>query len=68
VEAVGLAITFDRQVELGDRDRGSQADVRQVARVAVDVSLPHLDRPFEYLVPESLDEAPGRQSGHPWCK
>jgi primosomal protein N' len=28
-----------------------------VAQVAVDVSLPHLDRPFEYLVPESLAEA-----------
>jgi primosomal protein N' (replication factor Y) len=27
-----------------------------VAQVAVDVSLPHLDRPFEYLVPESLAE------------
>ncbi|HEY7012441.1 MAG TPA: primosomal protein N' [Streptosporangiaceae bacterium] len=27
-----------------------------VARVAVDVSLPHLDRPFDYLVPERLDE------------
>ena len=25
-----------------------------VARVAVDISLPHLDRPFDYLVPESL--------------
>ncbi len=25
-----------------------------VARVAVDVSLPHLDRPFDYLVPEEL--------------
>ncbi|HEX5293703.1 MAG TPA: primosomal protein N', partial [Streptosporangiaceae bacterium] len=25
-----------------------------MAQVAVDVSLPHLDRPFEYLVPESL--------------
>jgi primosomal protein N' (replication factor Y) (superfamily II helicase) len=25
-----------------------------VARVAVDVSLPHLDRPFDYLVPEKL--------------
>jgi primosomal protein N' (replication factor Y) (superfamily II helicase) len=25
-----------------------------VARVAVDVSLPHLDRPFDYLVPERL--------------
>ena len=28
-----------------------------VAQVAVDVSLPHLDRPFEYLVPEGLSEA-----------
>jgi primosomal protein N' (replication factor Y) len=27
-----------------------------VARVAVDVSLPHLDRPFDYLVPERLAE------------
>jgi primosomal protein N' (replication factor Y) (superfamily II helicase) len=32
-----------------------------VARVAVDVSLPHLDRPFDYLVPEpaSPDAVPG---------
>jgi primosomal protein N' (replication factor Y) (superfamily II helicase) len=28
-----------------------------VARVAVDVSLPHLDRPFDYLVPERLSAA-----------
>jgi primosomal protein N' (replication factor Y) len=28
-----------------------------VARVAVDVSLAHLDRPFDYLVPERMDEA-----------
>jgi primosomal protein N' (replication factor Y) (superfamily II helicase) len=28
-----------------------------VARVAVDIPLPHLDRPFDYLVPESLDDA-----------
>jgi primosomal protein N' (replication factor Y) len=27
-----------------------------VARVAVDMSLPHLDRPFDYLVPTTLDE------------
>lgn len=26
-----------------------------VARVAVDMSLPHLDRPFDYLVPAELD-------------
>ena len=28
-----------------------------VARVLVDTGLVHLDRPFEYLVPEELDEA-----------
>lgn len=28
-----------------------------VARVAVDVSLPHLDRPFDYQVPSADDEA-----------
>ena len=27
-----------------------------VARVAVDISLPHLDRPFDYLVPAAYDE------------
>ncbi|HKA70149.1 MAG TPA: primosomal protein N' [Actinomycetes bacterium] len=27
-----------------------------VARVVVDVSLPHLDRPFDYLVPETMAE------------
>lgn len=27
-----------------------------VARVAVDMPLPHLDRPFDYLVPADLDE------------
>jgi primosomal protein N' (replication factor Y) (superfamily II helicase) len=28
-----------------------------VARVAVDISLPHLDRPFDYLVPDSMAES-----------
>ncbi|HEY9336715.1 MAG TPA: primosome assembly protein PriA, partial [Kribbella sp.] len=28
-----------------------------VARIAVDVSLPHLDRPFDYLVPDDMAEA-----------
>ncbi|HEV2889919.1 MAG TPA: primosomal protein N' [Frankiaceae bacterium] len=28
-----------------------------VARIAVDVPLAHLDRPFDYAVPEALDEA-----------
>jgi primosomal protein N' (replication factor Y) len=32
------------------------ASILPVAQVAVDVSLSHLDRPFEYLVPESLAE------------
>ena len=30
------------------------AAVDPVARIAVEVSLPHLDRPFDYLVPEQL--------------
>ena len=30
---------------------------RPVARVVVDVPLPHLDRPFDYAVPADLDEA-----------
>jgi primosomal protein N' (replication factor Y) (superfamily II helicase) len=34
-------------------DRRPAAEL-PVASVAVDISLPHLDRPFDYLVPESL--------------
>jgi primosomal protein N' (replication factor Y) (superfamily II helicase) len=30
------------------------AEVDPVARIAVELSLPHLDRPFDYLVPEQL--------------
>jgi primosomal protein N' (replication factor Y) (superfamily II helicase) len=37
-------------------DRQPAADM-PVARVAVDISLPHLDRPFDYLVPDSLAAA-----------
>lgn len=33
------------------------AAVRPVARVAVDVPLAHLDRPFDYVVPEGMEEA-----------
>ncbi len=43
------------------RHRGASARAAQqpaaelpIARVAVDISLPHLDRPFDYLVPETL--------------
>ncbi|MEJ7651206.1 MAG: primosomal protein N' [Nakamurella sp.] len=32
------------------------ADSLPIARVAVDISLTHLDRPFDYLVPEQLAE------------
>jgi len=40
----------------GSAARGGKvaAESLPVARVAVDVSLPHLDRPFDYLVPEKL--------------
>ncbi|WP_203566439.1 primosomal protein N' [Aestuariimicrobium ganziense] len=33
----------------------TEAPALPVARVAVDVSLAHLDRPFDYLVPEAMD-------------
>ncbi|MDT7580349.1 MAG: hypothetical protein QOK35_1613 [Pseudonocardiales bacterium] len=41
------------------RTRGEwrQADTLPVARVAVDVGLAHLDRPFDYRVPAHLDDA-----------
>lgn len=40
---------------------GSVANELPVARVLLDVPLPHLDRPFDYLVPESMadDAVPG---------
>ena len=43
------------------RGATAAADSLPVAQVAVDVSLPHLDRPFDYLVPERLaqDAVPG---------
>lgn len=47
----------------GSRARRGQAGSRTpatrrpVARVAVDVSLAHLDRPFDYLVPADLSDA-----------
>ncbi|MGV9327881.1 primosomal protein N' [Streptosporangium sandarakinum] len=41
----------------GETARGvpEPAAVLPVARVAVDTPLPHLDRPFDYLVPASMD-------------
>ena len=43
----------------GSAGRGGKtpASSLPVARVAVDVSLPHLDRAFDYLVPEKLSAA-----------
>jgi primosomal protein N' (replication factor Y) len=43
----------------GSAVRGGKvaAESLPVARVAVDVSLAHLDRPFDYLVPEKLSTA-----------
>ncbi len=35
------------------------AEELPVARVAVDMSLPHLDRPFDYLVPAELSDTAG---------
>jgi primosomal protein N' (replication factor Y) (superfamily II helicase) len=35
----------------------SVSEHRPVARVAVEISLAHLDRPFDYLVPASMDDA-----------
>ena len=40
----------------GPKDQAVSARL-PVARVAVDISLAHLDRPFDYLVPASMDEA-----------
>ena len=39
------------------KPRPEQAAELPVARVAVDVELAHLDRPFDYLVPEPLSTA-----------
>ena len=38
------------------RDPGPVAAVLPVARIAVDIPLAHLDRPFDYLVPERLSD------------
>jgi primosomal protein N' (replication factor Y) len=38
-----------------DREPPPIAAALPVARVAVDLPLPHLDRPFDYLVPAALD-------------
>lgn len=39
----------------GKKGARRPAEDRPVARIAVDMSLPHLDRPFDYLVPAEMD-------------
>ena len=41
----------------GKKGARRPAEERPVARIAVDMSLPHLDRPFDYLVPAGSDAA-----------
>jgi primosomal protein N' (replication factor Y) len=43
------------EVSKGSKDRQAVSTRLPVARVAVDISLAHLDRPFDYLVPASMD-------------
>jgi len=38
------------------RDPGPAASVLPIARLAVDIPLAHLDRPFDYLIPERLSD------------
>jgi primosomal protein N' (replication factor Y) len=56
-------VTTSRSVPKGRGARGEwqAAPALSVARVAVDMPLAHLDRPFDYRVPTQLDEqaAPG---------
>ncbi|HVE24203.1 MAG TPA: primosome assembly protein PriA, partial [Sporichthya sp.] len=51
----GKARASTRATRKKDREPPPVAEALPVARVAVDVPLPHLDRPFDYLVPASLD-------------
>jgi primosomal protein N' (replication factor Y) len=44
-----------RQVRVAAKGAPEAAGKRPVARVVVDTPLPHLDRPFDYLVPASMD-------------
>lgn len=46
-----------RQSEKNTKGAPVAAAELPVARVAVDNPLPHLDRPFDYLVPEGMDRA-----------
>ncbi len=52
-----------RHTSAGRRAPRQPAAELPVARVAVDISLPHLDRPFDYLVPDTMaaTAVPGSQ-------
>lgn len=45
----------DKAAKTTKKGKRQPAATLPVARVAVDMSLPHLDRPFDYLVPTTLD-------------
>jgi primosomal protein N' (replication factor Y) (superfamily II helicase) len=49
-----LAVVRSRVRQRPTRGADTPAIENPVARVAVDISLAHLDRPFDYLVPESM--------------
>ena len=51
-----LMLVRSRVLRSRPRPPEGLAAARPVAQVAVDVGLAHLDRPFDYAVPESLDE------------
>ncbi|MEU4832723.1 primosomal protein N' [Streptosporangium sp. NPDC023615] len=55
--AVRTGVTELAELDAARAARGvpELAAVAPVARVLVDTPLPHLDRPFDYLVPEPLD-------------
>ena len=51
-EQLALVVAQVRRAKV--RAPAGPAEVDPIARVAVDIPLPHLDRPFDYLVPEPL--------------
>jgi primosomal protein N' (replication factor Y) len=54
----GMGDLPDRRASAGrtpKKGARKPATTLPIARVAVDISLPHLDRPFDYLVPDTMD-------------
>jgi len=52
-----LALVADQVRRSRTKTPPGPAEVDPIARVAVDISLPHLDRPFDYVVPAPLADA-----------